>query len=572
MSEKDKSRYFDIVEYNPKAWRNGAKPKAPKEGETVGWIVGLLKNKKEAYVSRHDYNLLNIAPPGGGKTNKWCVENMEWQMANGISFVVTDTKGIYRKIKPIAEKYYGYKVVVYDFRNCIDSDKNNIMSLVNHYTDLYEETKNIRYKSIAERYALINAHTVIGLDKTSFGQNTFFYETAEGLLVASQLLVARYAKKEERHMRSVYSLISEANETIDENGDCALRDILRQLPLEDNTRFFGLIAFSKAAEATSSVLTTLLSKIRVFLDAELEQISSFGSSITGEELANGKCAVFIIIPEEDDTKYFYASLLINQLIGELLIVADQNSSKGDASLPNEVRFNCDEIGSIPRIDRLPQGLSAGRSRKMYFAVLLQSLYQLNQIYGNAADNMTDCMQLVIFGAMSPLSKTSDALSQALGKQTIESPNRSVNYTQNTILNTPSSSGDSVTLASRELMFSDEIKKLNKDEWVVYESPHDPAKMWLPWYETWGISFEGNYDLKSKEVMEVKVATAESIQNTVNESKVQKECIELAPEDLPEHDDKTGEIKEPKPKGKGKTHGVGSLKLSTQNISVDKGDN
>lgn len=73
-----------------------------------------------------------------------------------------------------------------------------------------------------------------------------------------------------------------------------------------------------------------------------------------------KSALFIVLPEEDLTKYFMVSLMIQQLYREILAVADENGGK----LENRVMFYCDELGTLPAIESLELIFSASRSRRL----------------------------------------------------------------------------------------------------------------------------------------------------------------------------------------------------------------
>lgn len=73
-----------------------------------------------------------------------------------------------------------------------------------------------------------------------------------------------------------------------------------------------------------SVLSTALSRLNAFLDSELEQILCFDTAIDAELFCKKKTAVFLVMPEEDNTKYFIISLILQQLYREILVVADEN--------------------------------------------------------------------------------------------------------------------------------------------------------------------------------------------------------------------------------------------------------
>ena len=67
-------------------------------------------------------------------------------------------------------------------------------------------------------------------------------------------------------------------------------------------------ALNSADQAMASVMSTILSRLNAFLDTELEQVICYDSSINAEMFAARKCAIFLILPEEDPAKNFIAGL------------------------------------------------------------------------------------------------------------------------------------------------------------------------------------------------------------------------------------------------------------------------
>ena len=114
------------------------------------------------------------------------------------------------------------------------------------------------------------------------------------------------------------------------------------LPAEHKARWFAGAALNTSEQAMQSVMSTAMSRLNAFLDSELEQILCFDTAIDAEKFCNEKCAVFVVLPEENPNTYFMVSLLIQQLYREILTVADE---KGGA-LDNRVMFYCDEFGSL----------------------------------------------------------------------------------------------------------------------------------------------------------------------------------------------------------------------------------
>ena len=59
----------------------------------------------------------------------------------------------------------------------------------------------------------------------------------------------------------------------------------------------------------------------------MEQILCFDTAIDAEKFCNEKSAIFIVLPEEDQTKYFMVSLILQNLYREILTVADENGGR-----------------------------------------------------------------------------------------------------------------------------------------------------------------------------------------------------------------------------------------------------
>lgn len=77
----------------------------------------------------------------------------------------------------------------------------------------------------------------------------------------------------------------------------------------------------------ASVMSTVLSRLNAFLDTELEQVICYDSPINAEMFASEKCAIFLILPEEDPAKNFIAGLMIQNLSRELFSVADEHDGR-----------------------------------------------------------------------------------------------------------------------------------------------------------------------------------------------------------------------------------------------------
>ena len=304
-----------------------------------------------------------------------------------MSFLTTDTKGdLYRNYGAIARDYYGYRVAVIDLRNPTRSDGNNMLHLVNTYMDQYlADENNLVSKAKAEKYVKIISKTIINASGENYGQNQFFYDAAEGLLSSVILLIAEYLPPTEvdgkkvdcRHIISVFKLVQDLLSPSKVKGKSQFQLLMDKLPSDHKARWFAGAALNSAEQAMASVLSTVLSRLNAFLDSEMEQILCFGTAIDAEVFCRERSAIFIILPEEDQSKYFMVSLLIQQLYREILTIADENGG----TLPNRVMFYCDEFGTFPKIEGAEAMFSAGRSRKISIVAIIQSFAQLEQKYG-----------------------------------------------------------------------------------------------------------------------------------------------------------------------------------------------
>ena len=80
-----------------------------------------------------------------------------------MSFLALDSKGdLARNYATIAKKYYGYKISIIDLRNPTRSDGDNLLMLINRYSDKARKAPdNLGYKAKAEKYSKILAETII---------------------------------------------------------------------------------------------------------------------------------------------------------------------------------------------------------------------------------------------------------------------------------------------------------------------------------------------------------------------------------------------------------------------------
>ena len=180
---KEIRKTYRHIPFTPKKWRRQAKQNqtptmtatAPRKllqkkdradrGSSAAGHCGRVQ-RRQAQHHRHDrYGRCSCPYDRCGGCRQDCllaVPCIEYACASGMSFLSTDTKGdVMRNYGNIA-KDYGYRVSVIDLRNPTRSNGNNILYLVNKYTDLYaKHPDQIVYKAKAEKYAKIISKTII---------------------------------------------------------------------------------------------------------------------------------------------------------------------------------------------------------------------------------------------------------------------------------------------------------------------------------------------------------------------------------------------------------------------------
>jgi len=528
-TKKEIELTYKRIPFRPKAWRKGKE-----QPQEQGIILGSLSKKNEvtALVDTDDVHTLMIGASGVGKTAFFLYPNLEYACATGMSFLCTDTKGdLFRNYGAVARDYYGYNISVIDLRNPTRSDGNNLLHLVNKYMDEYrKDERNLAAKAKAEKYAKIISKTIINSsgDSANYGQNAFFYDAAEGLLTSVILLLAEFLPpddehpEERRHIISVFKMVQELLEPSNVRGKSQFQLLMAKLPPDHKAKWFAGAALNSSDQAMASVMSTVLSRLNAFLDSEMEQILCFDTAIDAEKFCNTKSAIFIVLPEEDLTKYFMVSLMIQQLYREILSVADEHGGK----LPNRVVFYCDELGTIPTIESLQLIFSASRSRRLLMVPIIQSFGQLQKNYGKeGSEIIVDNCQCTIFGGFAPNSQTAEVLSKALGSRTVMSGSISRSK------NDPS---QSLQMMERPLMMPDELKSLPKGQFIVMKTGTHPMQTRLRLFLDWGITFDNVYEVPEKAERKVAYADKDELERRI----VTRYHSDKAVENVPVSDKRT----------------------------------
>lgn len=526
---------YQQIPFEPQKWRNGQSlPNAQ------GIIVGSATRhgKTTAYVDCDDVHALVSGAAGTGKTAFFLYPNLEYCCASGMSFLTTDTKGdLYRNYATIAKEKYGYNIAVIELRNPTRSDEINLLHLVNYYMDqALEHPEDLSLRARAEKYAKIVSKTIMASDSergtAKYGQNAFFYESAEGLITSTILLIAEFAPKETRHIISVFKLLQELLAPSGKKDKNKFQVLLDTLPPEHKARWFAGAALNSPQQQMLSVISTALSRLNSFLDTEMEQILCFDTAVNAEKFCAEKSAIFIVMPEEDASKYFLVSLIVQQLYREIFSIADEHGGK----LKNRVMMYLDEFGTISKIENAEMMFSASRSRRISVIPIIQSAAQLEEKYDReGAKIIVDNCQLAMYCGFAPMSEDADNVSKRLGSKTVLSG--SVSQGRN--------ASQSLQMIERPLMTGDELRTLPKGSMLVTKTGAHPVITQMQLYTKWGITFGSEpYMLQDKSARPVKYVGEQDIAVAIisNNRRDIKKAITPAPPQF--HSEATAEAKAP----------------------------
>lgn len=210
-----------------------------------------------------------------------------------------------------------------------------------------------------------------------------------------------------------------------------------------------------AADATlSSYMSIAFDKLNMFNDRGLCGLTA-ATDIHAEQFAERPTALFMKIPDEKDTRHGLAAVFVLCMYKALIKVA---SAREDLSLPRNVYFILDEFGNMPKIEKFDKMITVGRSRKIWFNMVVQSYSQLNNVYGEkVADIVKSNCGMKMFIGSNDIG-TCKEFSELCGNMTVR--------TNSTSAQVGSKAGDinlSTQTQVRPLIYPSELQKLNNKE-------------------------------------------------------------------------------------------------------------
>jgi type IV secretion system protein VirD4 len=236
---------------------------------------------------------------------------------------------------------------------------------------------------------------------------------------------------------------------------------------EDNFKalkeyFMGRPPLSKALNLSKQVLSSADNTLQSYMSIAYDKLSMFNDdgicSLTSATdidpmvFADRPTALFLKIPDEKDTRHALAGVFVLSIYKALIKIA---SGREDLSLPRNVYFLLDEFGNMPRIDKFDKMITVGRSRKIWFQMVVQSYAQLNNVYGDkVADIIKSNCGIKLFIGSNDID-TCKEFSELCGNMTV-----STNSVSSATGDKSGQYNVSSQLQTRPLIYPSELQRLN----------------------------------------------------------------------------------------------------------------
>ena len=444
---------------------------------------------------------LVIGATGSGKTTTFINPMIQILARSGAgsSMICTDPKGELFQLHSGLLKERGYKVMVLDLRDPYSSFRWNPLSdlydryqmylntgegiflrsdsapesgltLVNGPDQYGEEWYEYEGKAWAVRRELL-AHIKIARQKifdevyedlndlisvicpVESQDDPVWEKGARSLIMAVCLAMLEDSEYPELEMTKERFCFYNINKAIgnSDNDYAALREFFQGRSPVSKAVGLSKQVLSAAESTMASYMSIAFDKLSMFNDEGLCSLTS-ATDIDPVGFAMEPTALFLKIPDEKDTRHALAAVFILCIYKALIKVA---SSREDLSLPRNVYFILDEFGNMPKIDKFDKMITVGRSRKIWFNMVVQSYAQLDNVYGDKVSNIikSNCGMKMFIGSNDI--ETCEEFSKLCGNMTVSTSSVS------------SSMGDkqgninvSSQLQTRPLIYPSELQKLN----------------------------------------------------------------------------------------------------------------
>lgn len=512
--------------YGTARWMNETEAKkvyevGPVENVT-GTILGQFTQDDEEVIAlpfepTGNRNLILIGPPGSGKSFGYVRTAVFQSIVRGESVVVTDPKGeIHNDMRKLLESR-GYKVKVF---NLINLDLSNAWDCVQEIYDPI--TGNIDDQRVITFCKTVIANTGGGANSKgdpfweSSEENLFRVAVSYCAYIREKSLIEIYERRAKELLTQLPYITQEDEQSLieivknpesamvdrrrvveylahsfygDEEGNrklseweedaptCNISDIYDALLHNDLDKWeanFKYVPLSHPAASAwavfkgmgervqPNIVGGLNTRLQLFMTYKVRRVIS-NDDIRLANLGAEKTALFLIISDDNASMQLLSSLLLSFLFKDLKEAFD--AVGGEGRIP--VNVVADELANTGVWPNFEKTIATARSRKIAVSLILQSLPQLTQLYGeeNAETIIGCCNTMLVLGCNDKY--TAEYISDKSGIVTIRA--KSVSDTR------ASSAGNRGVMqgyslsegdGKRNLVNPDEVQHLDKEQILI----------------------------------------------------------------------------------------------------------
>ena len=455
-----------------------------KDIEVPGVIVRAecVRSNYEINFAKPSHTLI-IGTTGSGKTTAYINPTIQILSKTKIkpSMLIADPKGELTSLHTKALKEQGYEVKVINLRNPFASVKwNPLEPIYEKYQQMldvdneiyrdekkgafifngksYGEYENAKKAAMVKKQILYgeayeDLHDIIaGLCPVSNSKEPIWESGAQNFALAIALAMLEDSEIAELGMtKEKFNFYNLTKIAISSEKNCQyLKKYFEGRGPLSKAASLSRQVLTAAENTRTSYLTTLYDKLGMFSDMGICSMTS-SNEITFKDMSDTSVAIFLQIPDEKETRHILASLIVLQAYKELVAKANEETN---LTLKRPVYFILDEFGNLPKVHKLEQMVTVGRSRNIWLSLVVQSYAQLSKVYDNDAAEIikANCNTQVFIGTTDQ--KTVEEFSKRCGKYTVVSKTVGVTKGQDKV-------SENYRLEERPLIYPSELQRLNK---------------------------------------------------------------------------------------------------------------
>lgn len=296
-----------------------------------------------------------------------------------------------------------------------------------------------------------------------------FWDDSSVLLISALILYLMYeAPASEQNFSTLMYMILNCQVSENEMVENPLMMLFGELERRDpqHPAVLQFKSFMLGAKKTlQSILISAAANLYMFNSRKFAEMTSRDEMFL-PRMGLEQRALFIVLPDNDTTFNFIATMLYTQLFDQLFRLAD-STPEYNGALPVHVRLMMDEFANVALPKNFKNILAVCRSRNISCDIILQNIAQLKSLFKDDWEGIIgNCDTLLYLGGNEY--GTYEYLSKILGKETERIKSQSIGK------GSRGSSSDSLQTAGRELCMPDEIRRMRDDECLLLMRSEDPV--------------------------------------------------------------------------------------------------